>query len=52
MKKIKIPVIVSVFLSLCVMSGQAVQFSPEDSNRLTMNFNINWKFNLGDVSGA
>ena len=37
---------------LFVLSPAFAAFQPPQTNRIKMNFDINWKFNRGDVTGA
>ena len=41
-----------VLIVTLVSQAEAVQYVPEDTNRVTVNFNIGWKFHKGDMAGA
>jgi len=41
-----------VLIVTLISRVQAAQYVPEDTNRVTLNFNIGWKFHKGDVAGA
>ncbi len=41
-----------LFLALFVFNAVGAVFQPPQTNRLKVNINTNWKFNLGDVTGA
>ncbi|MDP4181207.1 MAG: glycoside hydrolase family 2 TIM barrel-domain containing protein, partial [Bacillota bacterium] len=40
------------FLNVNITSALAAQYAPEATNRVKMNINRDWKFKLGDQSGA
>ena len=41
-----------LLVTVSISIGSAGQYIPEDNNRIKYNFNINWKYYQGDVTGA
>ena len=52
MGKKSVSIAASVLIVVLVSQLEAVQYAPEGTNRVTLNFNIGWKFHKGDVVGA